>query len=401
MSILLLEPVGGISGDMFLAATADLGVDLAALETLLHGAGVLGFTLERRRDSRGGIGGTRVDVRIDEHGPHAAGHHGRSWRDIREFLQRPVLAGPIGERASRVFGRLARAEAAIHGVAVDEVHFHEVGALDSIVDVVGAAWALRELGDPAVFTRPPPLGSGLVQSEHGPIPVPAPATLALLRGLPALWEGAGELTTPTGAAILAECARFEPPPAALAVDRVGYGIGHAEWPDRPNLLRASLGELAAEAPPDVGLLEAHLDDASPQLLAPLLSTLLEAGALDAGFSPLLMKKGRPGQRLTVVCRSADRAALTELVFRESTTLGVRWSPVERAELERRVERVETELGPIRVKLGLHGGEVWNVAPELEDCAAIARERRVPLKRVLALASAAAQRFYVRPLPAKP
>lgn len=394
MKALLVEPIGGICGDMFLAAAADLGLALAPLVELLRAAGVGGFRVESRRDSRGGIGGTRVDVRIEAH-DHPGEHlHGKRWPEIRELLRGRALAGPVGERAFRIFERLARVEADIHGVSVDDVHFHEVGALDSIVDVIGAAWTLRELGDPQVFSRPPPLGSGLVPSEHGPLPVPAPATLALLRGVPALWEGTGELTTPTGAAILAECARFDGPPGGFVAARVGYGIGHAEWPDRPNLLRLSLGEVREDAAA-VGLLEAHLDDASPQLLAPLLEKLMEAGALDAALGALLMKKGRPGQRLTVVCRASDRAALTELVLRESTTLGVRWSPVERAELDRRVETVQTELGPVRVKLGLRGSEVWNAAPEFEDCAAIARERGVPLKRVLALAAAEAQRLASR------
>jgi pyridinium-3,5-bisthiocarboxylic acid mononucleotide nickel chelatase len=387
---LLLEPIGGISGDMFLAAAADLGVELPGLAALLRRAGVEGFSLASRRESRGGLGGTRVDVRIEAPG----GGHGRRWSEIRELLRRPALAGPAGARAAAIFERLARVEAEVHGVPVDEVHFHEVGALDSIVDIVGAAWALHELGDPAVFSRPPPLGSGLVQSEHGPLPVPAPATLALLRGLPALWEGTGELTTPTGAAILAACASFELPAEGFTLDRAGYGVGHAEWHDRPNVLRASLGA-TREVSAAVGLLEAHLDDASPQLLAPLLEKLMEAGALDAALGPLLMKKGRPGQRLTVVCRASDRAALSDLVLRESTTLGVRWSAVERVELERRVETVETELGRVRIKLGLRAGEVWNAAPEFEDCAAIAREHNVPLKRVLALAAAEAQRLASR------
>ncbi len=389
MSSLLIEPIGGISGDMLLAAAVDLGLDLGRLDGFLRGGGVEGFSLHSRRDSRGGIGGVRVDVELDPSEGH--GHHGRSWREIRELLRRPAFA-PILARAERIFDRLARVEAAIHGVPLDDVHFHEVGALDSIVDILGVSWALRELGEPAVFSRPPPLGSGLVQSEHGPIPVPAPATLALLRGLPVLWEGAGELTTPTGAAILAECASFDAPSGSFVPERIGYGLGHATWPDRPNLLRLTLGE-ARGTEAALCMFEAHLDDASPQLLAPLLEKLLAAGALDAAFGPLLMKKGRPGQRLTVVCRSLDREALTALVLRETTTLGVRWSPIERTELDRRLETVQTELGAIRVKLGLHRGEVWNVAPEFEDCAAIARERDVPLKHVLALAAAAAQRWW--------
>ncbi len=383
MTALLLEPIGGISGDMFLAAAADLGLPLDELAALLRGAGVEGFRIAVRREARGAVFGTRVDV---EAAP-AAHDHGRSWRSIRQFLAEAPLPRPVAERAVRIFERLAVVEAAIHGVSEDEIHFHEVGAVDAIVDVVGAAWALDRLGAPRVFTRPPPMGAGLVQSEHGPLPVPAPATLALLRGKPVLWEGQGELTTPTGAAILAECAAFEPP-GPFAVERIGYGVGHADWPDRPNLLRASLGR-AGGAADAVGLLEAHLDDATPQLLGHLVDRLLEAGALDAALGPLLMKKGRPGQRLTAVCRTADRARLAELVLRESTTLGVRWSAVEREELERRSVAVQTPFGSIAVKLGLRGGEVWNAAPEYDDCLAAARSRGVPLKDVMAAAIAAA------------
>ncbi len=378
---LFLEPIGGVSGDMVLGAAADLGLPLTELSDLLHAAGIDGFTIEARRDSRGSIGGTRVDVRVE------AAVEERTWREIRALLSGPGLPSGIAARAGRIFGRIARAEAAIHGLPEDEVHFHEVGALDAIVDIVGAAWAVERLGAEEIFTRPPPMGSGLVASEHGPLPVPAPATLALLRGLPVAFEGVGELTTPTGAAILAECARFQSP-GALRIERVGYGVGHAHWKDRPNLLRASLGETASRTA--IGLLEAHVDDASAQLLGHLLDRLMEAGALDAGLSPLLMKKGRPGQRLTVVCRSADRAALTDLILRESTSLGVRWSPVEREELERRIVRLETPFGTLPVKLGLRGGEVWNAAPEYAACLAAARERRVPLKDVLAAAMAACE-----------
>ncbi len=396
MTILWIEPIGGISGDMFLAAGADLGLDLRDLSWLLSGAGLSAFRIVSRRDARGGIEGTRVDVEPTEAHPGHGDGHGRSWRDIRALLDEPALRGPVGSLATRIFGRLARAEAKIHAVVEDEVHFHEVGAVDSIVDIVGAAWILDRLKVSRVLSAPPPLGSGLVKSEHGPIPVPAPATLALLKWLPALWEGTGELTTPTGAAILAECAQFEIPGLFVA-DRVGYGVGHATWPDRPNLLRLSLGKVVTRISGSkaVGLLEAHLDDTSPQLLGYLLGRLLEEGALDASLGPLIMKKNRPGQRLTVVCELADRERLVDLILRESTSLGVRKSEVERVELERRFETVETEYGEVRIKLGLRHGEIWNVAPEYDDCAALARERGVPLKRVLGAAAAAGQRLVSR------
>ena len=393
MRHLLLEPIGGISGDMFLAVACDLGLELGELEELLHRGGIGGFHIERSRAEKGALGGTQLRVHVEHgHGEtpgHAHGHRG--WREIREILGRPAFAGPVGERAAAAFERLAVAEGKVHGVPPEVVEFHEVGALDSIVDLVGGAWALERLGAPVVHARPPPLGSGIVQSEHGPLPVPAPATLALLEGRPVLWEGQGETTTPTGAAILVAWATFEPPPA-VTIERTGHGIGHADWSDRPNVLRLSLARSdEGSDPASVGLLEAHLDDASPQLLGHLMDLLLEHGALDVGYGPLFMKKGRPGQRLTVVCRAAQRADLSALVLREATSLGVRWSPVEREELDRRHVTVETGHGPVRVKLGLRGAEIWNMAPEYDDCVAVARGRGVPLKDVMAAALAAAQR----------
>lgn len=384
MSALLLEPIGGISGDLFLGAAAALGVELQPLTQLLNGLGLDGFRIAVEPASQHGIHGQRVTVELEAEageGGQEAGHVHRPWVEIRQFLER--LPGPVQVRALAIFGGLARAEAKIHGVPEDEVEFHEVGAVDSIVDIVGAAWALDQLGVERVFTRPPPLGSGLTHSQHGVIPLPAPATLALLEGKPTLLEGRGELTTPTGAAILAACASFDLPPA-FAAARTGYGVGHRIFEDRPNLLRASLGEAPAAAA-GVWLLETHLDDATPQLLGHLIDRLLLAGALDAGLSPLTMKKGRSGQRLTVVCRAANRAALTELIFRESPTLGIRAHPVERDDLERRFETVATAYGPIRIKVALLRGEVVNRAPEYDDCLAAATAHAVPLKLVMAAA----------------
>ncbi len=322
-------------------------------------------------------------------------HAHRAWTDIRRWLER--LPDGISKRSLDIFGKLARAEAKIHVPAEGKVEFHEVGATDSIVDIVGAAWALDQLGNPHVISRPPPLGSGMIQSQHGVIPLPAPATLEVLSGLPTLLEGKGELTTPTGAAILAACADFELP-WSFTPEKVGYGIGHSRFEDRPNVLRASLGTipLMAPSPPvapaglpahQIFVLETHLDDLTPQVMAYVTERLLEAGALDVALSPLWMKKGRPGQRVTIVCRASDRKALTELLFRESTTLGVRAYPVERDELERRLIEVQTPYGKVRVKLGLLRGEVVNAAPEYEDCVAAAQKHGVPLKEVMTSAMA--------------
>jgi hypothetical protein len=359
---------------------ADLGLDLAVLDKLLGAHGLTGFAIEVERAEEHGIAGTRVTVTPHPILPRKRGRtkeggsRHRAWAEIRVLLER--FPTGVATRALAIFGKLARAEAKIHGVAEEKVEFHEVGAIDSIVDIVGAAWALDQLGNPRVISRPPPLGSGLIRSEHGVLPVPAPATLEVLAGLPTLLEGKGELTTPTGAAILAACASFELP-ASFTAEKVGYGIGHSRFEDRPNVLRASLGNSAGS-----------VDDLSPQLMAHLADRLLTAGALDVALSPLLMKKGRPGQRLTIVCRAGERKALTELLFRESTTLGVRAYPVERDELERRSIEVETPYGRVRIKLGSLRGEVLNTAPEYDDCAAAAERHGVPLKEVIAAAMVA-------------
>jgi pyridinium-3,5-bisthiocarboxylic acid mononucleotide nickel chelatase len=395
-STLLLEPIGGISGDLFLGAMADLGLDLGALQKLLGDRGLTGFAIEVERTEEHGIVGTRVTVRMTKAvaETHSHRHAHRAWSDIRLWLEQ--LPDGLSKRSLDIFGKLARAEAKIHGVPEDEVEFHEVGATDSIVDIVGAAWALDQLGNPHVISRPPPLGSGMIRSQHGVIPLPAPATLEVLSGLPTLLEGKGELTTPTGAAILAACADFKLP-ASFTPERTGYGIGHSRFEDRPNVLRASLGSsgVPAEARGSDGgsanqiyVLETHLDDLTPQLMAYVTERLLEAGALDVALSPLSMKKGRPGQRLTIVCRASDRKVLTDLLFRESTTLGVRAYPVERDELERRHIEVETPYGKLRIKLGLLRGEVLNAAPEYDDCVAAAQKHGVPLKEVMAAAVAA-------------
>jgi len=380
---LLLEPIGGISGDLFLGAMADLGVDLRPLTAVLEDLGVRGFRLRSERTSEHGIAGTRVTVDLDA---KAQEHSHRPWSDIRPLLER--LPAGVTKPALAIFGKLASAEGKVHGVAEEAVEFHEIGAVDSIVDIVGAAWALNRLGNPRVVSRAPPLGSGTVRSQHGVIPVPAPATLQILAGLPTLLEGRGELTTPTGAAILAACADFELP-ASFRAEKIGYGIGHTRFEDRPNVLRASLG-MAGETPEQVYVLETHLDDLTPQLIANVAERLLGAGALDVALSPLWMKKGRPGQRLTVVCRAADRKALTEILFRESSTLGVRSYPVDRDELDRRVVAVETPYGAIRIKLGSLRGELLNAAPEFDDCVAAARRHGVPLKEVMASVTAAAR-----------
>ena len=377
MSLLYLEPIGGIAGDMFLAACLDLGLPKQALLDALAPLGLPGWELAVTRAERHSISGTHVDVVMTTPDPA----HDRTWAEVRAMIVQSGLSGPIQEKALRVFEKLAIAEAHVHGTEVDSVHFHEVGAIDSIVDICGAAAAVELLGNPEIFAGPPPLGSGVGRSRHGAIPIPGPATLEILKGRPVKFEGVGELTTPTGAAILAGLTSAQPVPP-FTPTKVGFGIGTKDFRDRPNLLRATLGE-RMEAPGELWVLEANLDDMNPQLFGPLFDRLLEAGALDVWSAPLLMKKGRPGQLLGVLCERPRRASLEQILFEESTTLGVRAHAVERRALDRAWVTVETRHGPVRVKEGRLEGRLVNAQPEYEDALAAARARGVPVKEVIA------------------
>jgi uncharacterized protein (TIGR00299 family) protein len=280
----------------------------------------------------------------------------------------------------------------VHGVGPEAVHFHEVGAVDAIVDICGTAVAVDHLAPERVTASPPPLGTGFVKAAHGRIPVPAPAVLELLKGLPvAASETVGELTTPTGAALLATLAgeRIGAMPA-MTLERVGYGAGDAEWPDRPNVLRAILGTAEGGGAGTVLVVETNLDDMSPELLPPAMEAILAAGALDVLVLPALMKKGRPGQLLQVLCREGDRGQVVGAILRETTSFGVRLRPAERVTLDRAFETVATPYGEVRVKVGRLQGEVLTAAPEHEDCRARAAEAGVPVRRVYEAALAAAQ-----------
>jgi uncharacterized protein (TIGR00299 family) protein len=381
--VLYLEPVGGIAGDMFLALAIDLGVDPGALSAALEGLGVPGWRLAVSRAVRHAIEGTHLDVELDED----PGHAHRPLSEIRRLFEGSRLTDTAKQRALAVFQAIGEAEAKIHGVPVEEIHFHEVGAVDSIVDICGAAVALELLGNPRLFSAPPPLGSGSVRTAHGNLPVPVPATLELLRDVPVRFEGIGELTTPTGAALLKVLARIGSAPE-MVISRVGYGVGTKDFADRPNVLRGSLGRLAHAQEAGTFQLEANLDDASPQLLGALIEKLIALGALDAWVTPATMKKGRPGHLLGVLVGLDIREAAIDAILRESTTLGVRFFRVERRALERRFDEVETAYGKVKVKVGLSQGEVLNAAPEFDDCRRLAEEKKVPIKEVIAAALSA-------------
>jgi hypothetical protein len=388
--ILYLDPFAGASGDMFLGLLVDLGVNPEQIEAQLRCLPLDGWSVSWQREKRRGIEGCRALVMVDEE------HHHRSWRDIDNMLIESSLAAPVRELAQRIFQRLAQAEGKVHGVPPAEVHFHEVGALDAIVDIVGVAAGLVALNAERIVCGALPFATGMVLSAHGRYPLPAPATLELLRDWPHRPDASeSELLTPTGAAIIAEVASFGPFPA-MTLEQVGYGVGSRDPGDRPNLLRGCLGRVANTAGRDkVAVLETHLDDSTPELLGYLSERLLAAGALDVGYSPLQMKKNRPGTRLTVVAPPAEQEDLARLILRESSAIGVRFFESERLKLRREAGVVTTALGEAVVKLILEGEELLRVTPEYESCRTLAVATGRPLAEVYRLVEQAADAKYTK------
>lgn len=386
--IAYLDCHSGISGDMFLGAMLDAGLAFEDLQRALAALPLSGYQLSCERFSDKGIRGSRFDVQLS-----AAEQPARHLSDIVTILQNSPLDPGVRERALAIFRCLAEAEATVHGTSIEEVHFHEVGAVDAIVDIVGAAWAVETLGIAQIYASPLPLSSGHVKTAHGLLPVPAPATLEILRRVSAPWRPVpadGEMVTPTGAAILATLARFETP--ALAVKRVGYGFGRKQFP-WPNCLRACLGRpLNVPATPGelpesdwVSVLECNIDNMTGELLGDLLERLLVAGALDVSYLPLQMKKNRPAVMLTVICQVDDTERLAQFVLAETSTLGVRVQQVQRRKARRSQEQIITPLGPLLVKVKRLGTRVISAAPEYEECRRLARARQVSLEEVYELA----------------
>jgi uncharacterized protein (TIGR00299 family) protein len=397
LTTLALEPIGGVAGDMLVAALLHLGAPRAALDE-----GIAALAKEAKdADLRSvrivsapaevnGIAALHVTVELPAVVRAREPHH-RPYRSIRELLAGAALPPRAKAFAQSAFQSLAEAEGRIHGVAPDDVELHEVGALDSIVDVVGASLLVAALDPGRIVALPPPAGSGTVRSRHGPIPVPAPAVLEVLRGRALRSSGPGERTTPTGAALLAAMSEPVESLPSMTVRRAGYGAGTRRWDDAPNLLRAVLGDEAPQGRESLLVLEANLDDLSPQFVAAALEAALAAGALDAWIVPVTMKKGRPGHLFGALVAEGARAAVEAAIFRETSTLGIRATRAERTALAREVVEVQTEYGPVRVKIGKLDSAIVNVAPEFEDCRTRAGEREVAVKEVAAAAIAAFRR----------
>jgi pyridinium-3,5-bisthiocarboxylic acid mononucleotide nickel chelatase len=429
MRIAYLDCFSGISGDMFLGALLDAGVSSALLEQTVAALD-LEARLEISRVTRSGISATKLDVychgekdlpreqywerrkseRGHKHEEHAHQHpplqvlehnyavqdslrtpersshpHGRGLKEIRGIVGQAAISDSARATALQIFDALGQAEAKIHNVDVGSVHFHEVGSVDAMVDIICAAVGAEALGVDAFFCSPLNVGGGTVRCEHGTFPVPAPATLELLKNAPLFSSGiAAELVTPTGAAIVKTLVRRFAPFPMMKTEKIGYGAGSRDFSDQPNVLRITVGDEMATANPleTVCILEANLDDLNPQIFGYVMDRLLEEGALDVFGVPIQMKKNRPGMLLTVLCQPANVPQLRDLIFRETTTLGVRHREESRQALIRKWVTVATRWGDVRIKVASRNGSTSNYAPEYEDCRRIAREQHVALKDVM-------------------
>ncbi len=386
MTTAYFDCYSGISGDMTLGALVDLGLSIDDLRAALSSLPVSGYTIEAGRVMRCGIGATHIKVVTDEHHPH------RHFSHIRKIIEGSELPARVKERSIEAFHKIAVAEAAIHETTVEKIHFHEVGAVDAIVDIVGAMWGLDELGIDRVECSPVAVGSGTVRCAHGEMPIPAPATARLLEGKP-VSSGAvsGELATPTGAAIITTVAERFGPLENFSISKIGYGAGTREYEKHTNYLRILMGESAGanvgSALPlekkELALITTEIDDMPAEIFGHVLELLFAAGCLDAHAVPVQMKKNRPGTSLHVLVEPEHVDSTLELLFRETTTFGVKVVRCDRYALPRRIDTVETTLGPVKVKVGLWGDAVLKATPEYEDCRRLAAEKNLPLAQVFA------------------
>jgi len=420
MKTLYLDIFSGISGDMFNGALIDLGVDVRMLGHELTKLKLDGYHLHVGQQERQGIAGTKFDVHVEAEHSHDRGHehhhgarghdhshsnhshgdhhhdHSRTFSDIKKLIARSKLSPWVKKKSIAVFQRIADAEGKIHGKPSSEVHFHEVGAVDSIVDIVGACIGLELLGKPRVLAGPVVEGTGWIRCAHGRFPIPAPATLAILgaRKIPvSQCDEPNELITPTGAALLAEFAESFAPLSGMAAEKIGFGLGMRENKTRPNVLRAVLGmQTKVEGRRSkvegndwemdrVAVLETNLDDVSSEILGAFMESALAAGAMDVFHTPIQMKKNRPGVLLTVLCAEADSDKFSEMILRETTAFGVRHTSAERRKLKREFLSVKTKHGPVTVKLGKLNGKVVQAAPEFESCRKLAAQKKVPLREL--------------------
>jgi uncharacterized protein (TIGR00299 family) protein len=381
MKLVYFDCFSGISGDMALGALVDAGCDVQHLRAELEKLNVSGWQLSAEKVWKNGMAATYVKVSAEDQQKH------RSLSAILEILSNSQLAGPVRERAAAIFQRLGQAEARVHDVPLEKIHFHEVGAIDAIVDIVGACVGFAALGIEKFACSPLNVGGGTAKMAHGVLPVPAPATASLLKGKPTYSNGVqSELVTPTGAAIIATLCDSAGPQPPMTVASIGYGAGTADLEGQPNVLRIMIGEAVEKIVPgydeEIAVIEANLDDMNPQIYGYVLEKALAAGALDVYTTPVQMKKNRPGTLLTILCKPSDTNALISLIFAETTTFGARTYRAQRRALPRESVKVTTTYGDVRIKLSRVNGRILHVAPEYDDCRKLATEKNVPLQQVI-------------------
>jgi uncharacterized protein (TIGR00299 family) protein len=382
----VIEPFSGVSGDMMIGALLDLGFSFDELKDKLEQLSLKGYRLSCQKCSRSGISAIKFDVEAEH------SHHHRGFTDIRRMIESSSLSSWVKEKSIEAFRKLAEAEGKIHGLPPEKVHFHEVGAVDSIIDIVGTMIALESFMPVQIFSSPVNVGQGTLTCQHGVYPVPGPAAQELLRNIPVFTnEVTGELTTPTGATLLATLVDSFGSRPAMKISGAGYGAGSREISGNANVLRISLGEKIGEAGESVSpeekvaVIDATIDDMSPQIYGYFQEKALSSGALDVFSTPIQMKKNRPAMKLTCVCAVADVDRIAALIFRETTTIGIRYTFAHRKTLDREFEKVETGYGPVTMKISLLNGEPVNFTPEFEDCRRLASEKNIALKEIQAAA----------------
>jgi len=389
MKILYYDCFSGISGDMNLGALIDLGVNKDYIINELSKLNIAGYKIEVSTDNRKGITGTRVDVMLDTADSHHHHEH-RNLKDIETIIDNSLLSDKVKSLSKNIFLKVAEAEAKVHGKPIKEVHFHEVGAVDSIVDIVGAAIALDYLKVHKIFASPVELGGGFVKCAHGIFPVPAPATSEILKNVPVKMGAVNfETTTPTGAAILAATVSEFTEKMEFKINKVSYGIGHRDT-EIPNVLRVYLGEIndgtihkksIEKDLEEAVIIECNIDDMNPELYDYTIERLFSSGAMDVFLTPIIMKKGRPGIKLTVLCSESLELDLTNIMLRETTTLGVRKYLTQKTMLKREGSTINTKYGEVRIKTSFLNGEIIKVKPEYEDCKRIAYEKNMPISTI--------------------
>ncbi len=394
MKIAYFDCFSGASGDMILGALMDAGLSLEVLKKELAKLHLSHFDLQVKKILKKGIGGSQALVILEEDHHHHDDHHPqhRHLHDIKEIIGKSDLEEPVKERSIKTFTRLAEAEAKVHQTSIENIHFHEVGAMDAVIDVVGSVAGLAAMGIEKIYCSPLHVGAGTVTCAHGTLPVPAPATAELVRGKPIYSTGVqGELLTPTGAAILTTLSAGFGSLPAMTVEKIGYGAGTSE-PAIPNLLRVIIGEAPYEKDEtektsgyetdQVAVIETSIDDMNPQIYDHLMQRLLGMGVMDTFLTPLQMKKNRPGTLLTVICRPDRLGGVSDFIMRETTTIGLRWRVDNRIKAHRTIQEVQTRYGPVRFKTGRVGDEIVNAFPEYEDCRHLSLEKNIPLKDVM-------------------